>query len=434
MRNVREGRARRAASTRRWPGRPVRASADGCRAQLSGGQQQRVALARAIVFDPRLLLLDEPFGALDRKLREQMQLEVRRLQRRLGLTTLFVTHDQEEALVLSDRIAVMEQGRIVQLGAPQEIYGRPATRFVAGFIGESNLFRVKVDERGSGSLENGTRIPLPGNAVAAGREVGVLLRPERPRQVGGTEAADVTLLGRSGRDGLSRRNRQIPRPARSRPRGCRALAIPRRRRGSQGWRPRRAGLEPRRRSPGSLVVNRMTARRRRSWKAVSSGAGTARPSCCSRSIAGDHLPAGPLYRPDGASSAPRASKGHARALRKGAERRALRPGALDTLEIAAASRSSACCSAIPLAYFLATTRAPWPTIGFIFVLLPFWTSVLVRTYGWMVLLGRNGIFNRALIELGLIDDAAAAAEQHHRRADRHGRMCCCPTWCCRSTP
>ena len=163
--------------------------------QMSGGQQQRAALARAVVFGPKLLLLDEPFGALDRKLREQMQLEVRRLQRRLGVTALFVTHDQEEALILSDRIAVMEQGRIVQLGAPQEIYRRPATRFVAGFIGESNLYRVKVDERGSGSLENGTRIPLPGSAVAAGQEVGVMLRPERPRQVGGTEAADVTFSG-----------------------------------------------------------------------------------------------------------------------------------------------------------------------------------------------------------------------------------------------
>ena len=99
--------------------------------QLSGGQQQRVALARATVFQPRLLLLDEPFGALDRKLREQMQLEVRRLQRRLGLTTLFITHDQEEALVMSDRIAVMDKGRVQQVGPPNEIYeaaGQPVRR------------------------------------------------------------------------------------------------------------------------------------------------------------------------------------------------------------------------------------------------------------------------------------------------------------------
>src|SRR5205823_448988 len=107
--------------------------------QLSGGQQQRVALARAIVFGPRLLLLDEPFGALDRKLREAMQLEVRRLQRRLGLTTVFITHDQEEALVLSDRIAVMNRGRLQQVALPRELYERPANAFVADFVGESNL-------------------------------------------------------------------------------------------------------------------------------------------------------------------------------------------------------------------------------------------------------------------------------------------------------
>src|SRR5207237_6637646 len=99
--------------------------------QLSGGQQQRVALARAVVFGPRLLLLDEPFGALDRKLREGLQLEVRRLQRRLGLTTLFITHDQEEALVLSDRIAVMNKGRIEQVATTTEMYERPANAFVA---------------------------------------------------------------------------------------------------------------------------------------------------------------------------------------------------------------------------------------------------------------------------------------------------------------
>jgi putative spermidine/putrescine transport system ATP-binding protein len=92
------------------------------------------------VFQPRLLLLDEPFGALDRKLREQMQIEVRHLQRRLGLTTLFITHDQEEALVMSDRIAVMDKGRVLQVGPPNEIYEAPANPFIADFIGESNIF------------------------------------------------------------------------------------------------------------------------------------------------------------------------------------------------------------------------------------------------------------------------------------------------------
>jgi len=107
--------------------------------QLSGGQQQRVALARALVIEPRVLLCDEPLGALDRKLRQQMQFELKELQRRLGVTLVFVTHDQEEALAMSDRIAVMNHGRVEQVGAPTEIYEHPRTRFVADFIGEINL-------------------------------------------------------------------------------------------------------------------------------------------------------------------------------------------------------------------------------------------------------------------------------------------------------
>ena len=112
--------------------------------QLSGGQQQRVALARALVTEPSVLLLDEPLGALDLKLRQEMQLELKRLQRELKITFLYVTHDQEEALTMSDRLAVMHNGRVLQVGTPQEIYERPATRFVAGFIGESNFFEGRV--------------------------------------------------------------------------------------------------------------------------------------------------------------------------------------------------------------------------------------------------------------------------------------------------
>jgi ABC-type Fe3+/spermidine/putrescine transport system ATPase subunit len=164
--------------------------------QLSGGQQQRVALARAVVFGPSLLLLDEPFGALDRKLREQMQLEVRRLQQRLKLTAVFVTHDQEEALILSDRIAVMEAGQISQLGSPQEIYQRPANRFVANFIGESNLFRAKVAGAGFADLEAGLRVALPAGAPGQGADIGLLLRPERPRRVNeGDSSSAATVTG-----------------------------------------------------------------------------------------------------------------------------------------------------------------------------------------------------------------------------------------------
>ena len=116
--------------------------------QLSGGQRQRVALARAIVFEPRILLMDEPLSALDKQLREHMQVELRELHDRLGITTIYVTHDQREALTMSDRIAVVSEGRIIQLDAPRAIYERPATRFVAEFIGESAFLPVRVSEGG----------------------------------------------------------------------------------------------------------------------------------------------------------------------------------------------------------------------------------------------------------------------------------------------
>lgn len=158
--------------------------------QLSGGQQQRVALARAVVFGPRLLLLDEPFGALDRKLRESLQLEVRNLQRRLRLTTLFITHDQEEALIMSDRIAVMDKGRLEQVGRPGELYARPATRFVADFLGESNL--LDGTAAGAGAMVPGFgTVPVP---PAAPGPVTLLLRPEALRL--GQEAEAMPCRGR----------------------------------------------------------------------------------------------------------------------------------------------------------------------------------------------------------------------------------------------
>jgi putative spermidine/putrescine transport system ATP-binding protein len=149
--------------------------------QLSGGQQQRVALARAIVFKPRLLLLDEPFGALDRKLREAMQLEVRRLQRRLKLTTLFITHDQEEALILSDRIAVMNAGRIEQIGQPDDVYARPATRFVADFVGESNLLEGVVRDGMAAEAQGFGAVSFTAAAGAPGGRTTLLVRPEALR-------------------------------------------------------------------------------------------------------------------------------------------------------------------------------------------------------------------------------------------------------------
>jgi spermidine/putrescine transport system ATP-binding protein len=145
--------------------------------QLSGGQQQRVALARALVNNPRVLLLDEPLGALDLKLRKQMQLFLKRLQHELGTTFVHVTHDQEEAMTMADSIAVMNRGRIEQLGAPTELYERPRTAFVAGFLGVSNLLLGRVTGDGLVRLEDGTELRLETGDRSGAVAVGV--RPEK---------------------------------------------------------------------------------------------------------------------------------------------------------------------------------------------------------------------------------------------------------------
>lgn len=152
-------------------------------AQLSGGQRQRVALARALVLEPPILLLDEPLGALDLKLRKEMQLELKTLNRRLGITFVYVTHDQEEALTMSDRIAVMSDARIAQLGTPAEIYERPRTPFVARFIGESNFLEGVAAGREGGMLRvrrgDGIVVRVAGDERAEGTPVKLALRPER---------------------------------------------------------------------------------------------------------------------------------------------------------------------------------------------------------------------------------------------------------------
>ncbi len=155
--------------------------------QLSGGQQQRVALARAIVFQPDILLLDEPLGALDRKLREEVQVELRRLQRSLGITTILVTHDQEEALSLSDRIVVLDRGKVQQIAAPLDAYMRPSNRFVADFLGTANVFEGRVGaDGGSIVLEGGGPCPAAPRRGRAGTPVTVILRRSgwrsRPRR------------------------------------------------------------------------------------------------------------------------------------------------------------------------------------------------------------------------------------------------------------
>jgi putative spermidine/putrescine transport system ATP-binding protein len=178
--------------------------------QLSGGQQQRVALARALVFRPGVLLMDEPLGALDKKLREALQIEIKRIHRELGSTFVYVTHDQQEALAMSDRIAIFNDGRIVQVADPTGLYERPTSEFVADFIGESNLFRGRLLQRDANlCLQSGAlclRVE-PQDGWSAGQDASVIVRPERLRlvppdhsatdgwNVADGHTAEVTYLG-----------------------------------------------------------------------------------------------------------------------------------------------------------------------------------------------------------------------------------------------
>jgi putative spermidine/putrescine transport system ATP-binding protein len=160
---------------------------------MSGGQQQRVALARALVIRPRILLLDEPLSNLDAKLREEMQIELRQIQRSVGITTILVTHDQGEAMALSDRIVVMNKGRVEQIGRPHEAYENPASAFVAGFLGKTNLIPAQVEGDGEAvyALIGDGRWPVQHGGVQG--RVTIAVRPEK---VGFAEAAQCSLGGR----------------------------------------------------------------------------------------------------------------------------------------------------------------------------------------------------------------------------------------------
>ncbi|MFQ5621882.1 MAG: ABC transporter ATP-binding protein [Paracoccaceae bacterium] len=169
--------------------------------EMSGGQQQRVALARAIINEPKLLLLDEPLAALDRKLRKNMQIELQNLQRRLGITFVLVTHDQEEALSMSDRVCIMRDGRIVQSGSPRDLYDNPQSRYVAGFVGTSNFFDGEVDavdaELARVKLQEGTTVVgRSQTATRKGQKVSVSVRPERIRLGRDGPGQEVTVLNR----------------------------------------------------------------------------------------------------------------------------------------------------------------------------------------------------------------------------------------------
>jgi spermidine/putrescine transport system ATP-binding protein len=163
--------------------------------QLSGGQQQRVAVARALVNRPAVLLLDEPLGALDLKLRQRLQVELAQIHRDVGTTFVYVTHDQEEAMSMATRIAVMSNGRIQQIGTPSEIYFRPRSRFVADFIGESNFLPVSTDPRGA-RLRDGRSVPCRVNGWNGGSDATLMVRPESVRLLAPADAPEGALHGR----------------------------------------------------------------------------------------------------------------------------------------------------------------------------------------------------------------------------------------------
>jgi len=167
--------------------------------ELSGGQQQRIALARCMVYRPSIILMDEPLGALDRQLRDQMQLEIKELHARLGITVLYVTHDQEEAMAMSDRICLMNNGRIEQIGTPRDLYFRPRSVFVARFLGESNILDATVRQAGeSMTLAGPGGMELRGcsaGAAAPGGAVKVIIRPERLRVLSEGEPAENVAAG-----------------------------------------------------------------------------------------------------------------------------------------------------------------------------------------------------------------------------------------------
>ena len=378
--------------------------------QLSGGQQQRVALARAIVFKPRLLLMDEPLGALDKQLRENLQLEMRRLHADLGITFIYVTHDQEEALTMSDRIAVMNEGLVAQVGRPEDLYDRPSSRFVAGFIGESNFLPAIV----RGIEDDIVVAEYEGATIRA-------LSPSRPAGHGRESHAHDA----SGAPPLRRPRLEFGRaaepPQRHRDRGglCRRT-LPLHAPGGQRYRHRAEGAvecgDPAsrgRRAGGDRLVDRGYDPCLRRSTSVPPGL----PHTAGRR--GVAVAAGRTTAADGAASAL-----HVGALRRAGavdvDAQRQRSG-LDAVALCVAGRRHGLPEGLPehalhlvdrhhgsllLGYpvALSLVRAPrWAPVILILILLPFWTSVLVRSYAWMVLLGRHGLINEALLAVGMID-------------------------------
>ncbi len=377
--------------------------------ELSGGQQQRIALARCMVYRPSIILMDEPLGALDRQLRDQMQLEIKDLHARLGITVLYVTHDQEEAMAMSDRICLMNNAHIEQIGTPQELYFRPQSVFVAQFLGESNILDATVKEAGDTlrlAGPDGLEIRARG-AAESPREgvVKVLVRPERLRLLSQGESADNVATGTLKETVFAGGATRY------------FVALP-------------GGvvLSAKQLSPGGLAEPRVGDAVRLGWERrarAGPAAGSARPMTAAQSMSARPplgqaalIRAWPIYPllllilalfvypvaqilvlsvfdPSGALS----TANYARIAKTSVYLQTL----VITFKIAGWTTLLALLAGYPVAYLLANSSTRTRDTLTLLVLMPFWTSFLVRTFAWMILLGRNGAVNRLLIALGITD-------------------------------
>ena len=382
--------------------------------QLSGGQKQRVAIARSLVLEPTLLLLDEPLGALDLKLREHMKIELKQLQADFGTTFVYITHDQSEALVLSDHVAVMNAGRFEQVGTPQELYYEPATPFVAGFVGANNRIA------GQAARVDGDVVELvtpEGLGVARARE-----RSDRRRRRGrGVRAA-------GGHRSRARRRRAAGRAQRFSGRvesllfdGANSAVLVREEAHAaprSGSRCRRPGASPTspsaRRSPSASIRERAVCFRAGRAMVVSAAAIPLAPRGAARAAAAARAGAALARRPHRAA-ARRARRAVAARARRAARLR-VEPRAVPDVHRRAAVLAHVrahggdvdprhrlhAAIAFPVAWYIAKiARGRAKSLLFVLCLIPFWVSETVRTLGWMILLRESGVLPRLLVDLGI---------------------------------
>ena len=388
--------------------------------ELSGGQQQRVALARALVTEPRVLLLDEPLSNLDALLRDEMRVELKRLQERLGTTMIFVTHDQAEALILSDRVVLMDAGHVEQVGSPEEVYRRPATPFVARFLGRANFLTGVVAARDAGrivvALDGGSSVMAGArDGIVSGQRVQVAIRQEAIRLApAGSEAARADHAGGSGVDD--------PRTRQSLSGHCRVPCFcgsgASLRRPARG-RARAGGRRPRLRAAllaGDVGVRRMGARgchraaRRYAGigrRTVTRGRGWAllAPSFLLLIVA-FLIPVGMLVPTSVRPYVPLVG------ITGGFTMRHYVKLVTDSYYLEIIGRTLGLGLTVtvltlvigyPVAYFLARTRSRWRGWLTILVVFPLLLNLVVRTFGWIALLAQNGLVNQALVTLGLVD-------------------------------